>query len=299
MLQSAFNSHANAISPIFDRNVKAFGPSIQQTLTDLRIGIVGCGGTGSSVAEQLVRLGIRNLTLIDADDLSASNVTRVYGSTLENVGTAKVHVLEKHLRSIAPDLNCVSLRKMVTEENAARSLLACDTVFGCTDDNAGRLVLSRFSSYMLTPVIDCGVLITGDSTGYLNGINGRVTTLSYGSACLVCRNRVDLARAASELLTPTERQQREDEGYAPALPGIEPAVVTFTTSVACAAVNELLERLIGFGPTPRPTEVILRFHDREISTNIANPKSGHYCHPARGKLGLGTTAPFLEQAWSR
>src|SRR5258707_8404326 len=51
------------------------------------------------------------------------------------------------------------------------------------------------------------------------------------------------------------------------LGGVEPAVVTFTTSIASAAINELLERLIGFGPSPRPTEVLFRWHEREISTN--------------------------------
>jgi hypothetical protein len=46
-----------------------------------------------------------------------------------------------------------------------------------------------------------------------------------------------------------------------------------------------------------PSEVILRIHDREISTNIANPRERHYCHPESKKLGLGLTDPFLEQAW--
>lgn len=53
------------------------GRFVQQTLGALRVGIVGCGGTGSAVAEQLVRLGVPHLTLIDADTLTESNVTRV------------------------------------------------------------------------------------------------------------------------------------------------------------------------------------------------------------------------------
>lgn len=56
------------------------------------------------------------------------------------------------------------------------------------------------------------------------------------------------------------------EGYAPALPGVEPAVVAFTTTVAAASVNELLERLIGYGDTPTPSELMLPIHDRSIRT---------------------------------
>ena len=296
-LTRSFDSASPEIPVIFDRNVRAFGPAIQATLGDLRIGIVGCGGTGSAVAEQLVRLGVRHLILIDADTLTESNVTRVYGSTPAKVGAPKVQNLQEHLNSIAPDLECEAVRSMITMERTARQLISCDLVFGCTDDNAGRLVLSRFSTFFATPVIDLGVLLTADHFGALIGIDGRVTTLVPGAACLVCRDRVNMGRAAVELRAPEERRRLADEGYAPDLTGIEPAVVPFTSAVASAAISELLDRLIGFGPTPRPTEVLLRWHEREISPNRVKPRSEHYCDPASQKIGKGDTRPFLEQAW--
>lgn len=296
-LLRAYDSSMPQLSPIFDRNVRAFGAAVQQTLGDLVIGIVGCGGTGSVVAEQLVRLGVRHLTLVDPDELSESNLTRVYGSTLSDVGQPKVEILRRHLIRIVPDLRCETVQSMVMLESAARCLIGCDVVFGCTDDNAGRLVLSRLATYLLTPVIDCGVLLSSDADGQLTGIDGRVTILSPGQACLVCRDRINLARAGAELLTPDERVRRQDEGYAPALTQTEPAVVAFTTLVGATAVSELLERLIAYGPEPRPSEILLRCHEREISINIAQPRKGHYCHPSSGKLGMGMTQPFLEQVW--
>lgn len=288
-----------AIDPpgLFDRNIRAFGPAIQTTLGDLHVGIVGCGGTGSAVGEQLVRLGIRHFTLVDPDTLSVSNTTRVYGSDPTCIGRLKTAVLAEHLQHIAPDAVVAPVTGMITAEPIARRLTDCDIIFGCTDDNAGRLVLSRLATYYLIPVIDCGVILSSDERGVLTGIDGRITTLVPGQACLVCRDRIDLARASTELLTPDERARRVDEGYAPALGRTEPAVVAFTTMVAAAAVGELLERLIGYGPEPRPSEVLLRAHEREISTNLALPRQRHYCHPACGKLGLGPTNPFLEQAW--
>jgi len=293
----AHDSPLPQLSPIFDRNVRAFGAAVQQTLGDLAIGIVGNGGTGSVVAEQLVRLGVRHLTLVDPDELSESNLTRVYGSTVTDIGKPKVQILKCHLLRIAPDLKCETVRSMITLESAARSLIGCDMVFGCTDDNAGRLVLSRLATYLLTPVIDCGVLLSSSAGGELSGIDGRITTLSPGEACLICRGRINLARASAELLTPEERRRREDEGYAPALAKTEPAVVAFTTLVGATAVSELLERLIGYGPVLRPSEILLRCHEREISTNVAQPRLGHYCHPSNGKMGIGMTQPFLEQIW--
>lgn len=296
-LTRAADSQLPELSEIFDRNVRAFGGAIQATLGDLRIAVVGCGGTGSAVAEQIVRLGVRHLLLFDPDRLTASNVTRVYGSTPHDAGALKVDILKRHLSAVAPGLVCETHAAMITQEAAARALMACDLVFGCTDDNAGRLVLSRLSTFMLTPVIDCGVLLSSDNQGQLTGIDGRITVLSPGAACLVCRDRIDLARAGAELLTPEERVRRADEGYAPALGRVEPAVVAYTTAVAAAAVSELIERLTGFGPTPRPSEVLLRCHDRHISTNVAYPRPGHYCDPASGKWGAGASHPFLEQTW--
>lgn len=284
------------LDPSFDRNIRAFGGAVQRTLGSLRVGVVGCGGTGSAVAEQLVRLGVRRFTLVDHDRLSASNVTRVYGSTPADVGRPKVDVLADHIRAIAPDAAVTTIMSSTMVEHAARALGGVDVIFGCTDDNAGRLVVSRLSTYMMVPVFDCGVLLS-DRGGQIDGIFGRVTVLHPGAACLVCRGRIDLARAAAEALTPTERQRRADEGYAPALAGIEPAVVAYTTMVAAAAVNELLERLVGYGVEPAPNEVLLRVHDRETSTNIALPRAGHYCDVAAGKLGRGITMPFLEQTW--
>lgn len=293
----AFDAPAAPLDAAFHRNVRAFGGGIQQTLGDLCVGVVGCGGTGSAVAEQLVRLGVRRFVLCDPDQLSASNVTRVYGSSPADVGRDKVEVLAAHLARIAPETQIRMRKSMITSEGTARQLCDCDVVFGCTDDNAGRLVLSRLATYLLTPVIDCGVLLSSDADDRLTGIDGRVTTLVPGQACLVCRGRIDTKRAAAELMTPGERKRLESEGYAPALARVEPAVVTYTTLVAATAVSELLERLVGYGPEPRPSEVLLRCHDREISTNVQAAGAGHYCHSDSGKLGLGVTIPFLEQTW--
>ncbi len=283
--------------PAFDRNVRAFGPAIQATLNDLKVAVVGCGGTGSAVTEQLVRLGVRNLILFDPDLLSNSNVTRVYGSTPADEGRPKVVILTEHAKRIAPNGHYEPVQSSITDVSVARRLAEVDLVFGCTDDNAGRLVLSRLPTYLLTPVIDCGVLISSGDDGQIAGIDGRITIVSPEGACLLCRGRIDVARAGAELMHPAERLRLETEGYAPALRGIEPAVVAFTTLVAASAVSELLERLIGYGPSPRPGEVLLRCHEREISTNIAKPRARHYCHPESHKVGVGVTDPFLELTW--
>ena len=296
-LKQNWLSDTPPLPDMFDRNIKAFGDDIQRVLGDLRVAIVGCGGTGSAVIEQLVRLGVRHFHLLDSDILTDSNLTRVYGSFPDDIGKPKVEISAAHVKHIAPDAEVIATQSKITQETTARLLMDADVVFGCTDDNAGRLVLSRIASYMLVPVIDCGVVLSSDDGGHIIGIDGRVTVLTPGAGCLTCRGRIDLQRASAEMMFPDERQRRADEGYAPALDGIEPAVVAYTTQTAATAVSELLERLIRYGPEHVPTEIILRVHEREISTNVYPPGERHYCNASSGKLALGLTEPFLEQTW--
>ncbi|HEY9706808.1 MAG TPA: ThiF family adenylyltransferase, partial [Oculatellaceae cyanobacterium] len=62
---------------LYDRQVRALGEDGQRAISDAKIGIIGVGGTGSPIAEQLARLGVSDIVLIDPDKFSPSNITRV------------------------------------------------------------------------------------------------------------------------------------------------------------------------------------------------------------------------------
>lgn len=72
----------STLPTFFDRQVRAFGQDIQRLLGRLNVGVVGAGGTGSAVIEQLTRLGLGRLTVFDGDFFDPSNVNRVYGSSV-------------------------------------------------------------------------------------------------------------------------------------------------------------------------------------------------------------------------
>ena len=113
----------------FDRNIRAFGGGIQKVLGDLRIAVVGCGGTGSAVVEQLVRLGVRHVQVFDPDILADSNVTRVYGSCPEDIGKPKVDVSSAHVGRIAHDADVLATQESITVEAVAKLLLDVDVHF--------------------------------------------------------------------------------------------------------------------------------------------------------------------------
>lgn len=284
-------------APWFDRQVAAFGPQLQALISGLHIGVVGCGGTGSAVGEQLCRLGVGELSVFDGDQLEESNVTRVYGSAVSDAGTNKAVVLGKHLRAIGLKTRVNVYDQFIDREQVAMKLRNCDVVFGCTDLEAPRALLVQLALRYVIPVFDLGVKISS-ADGCITDITGRVTTLYPTTACLFCRGRITAERVAFEQLSPELKEARRKEGYAPELETRSPAVIMFTTAVAAQAVNELLHRLSGFmGSERTSTEVLLRFHGGHLGKNSQPPSDSCICSQ-RQNWGRGDSRDFLGVAWS-
>lgn len=292
----AFGAKEGEVGSLFDRQTRAFGEEGQRLLVDLRVGVVGAGGTGSAVAEQLIRLGVGDVIVVDDDRIDEANLTRVHSSTRRDVGAPKVDVVRESAAAIGTGTRVGARQERVTKEDAARTLTGCDIVFGCTDDNAGRAVLSRLAYSHLMLVIDTGVLVAA-TEGRISGVHGRVTLVGPGAGCLICRGRIDPEGARVDVMSLDERSRLAAEGYVPGLAMPNPSVVSFTTVTAALAVSELLERLFGYGDTPRPSELLLRLHERRIRANSVPGVAGHYCTD-RAFWGRGDREPFLGQLWA-
>lgn len=258
----------------FDRQVRAFGPDMQRLIGRLHVGVVGAGGTGSIVIEQLARLGVGTLSLYDGDAFDSTNVNRVYGSTTEDEGRNKAVMGSEHVQRIGVGATVRTFDQHITREEIAKTLRDCDVVFGCTDKELPRALLAQLAVRYMIPVIDTAVVIDSEH-GTIRGVFGRVTSLWPGEACLLCRGRITPARIALETLSKEERQSRAREGYAPELDVDNPAVIAFTTAVGAQAVSELLHRLTGFmGVERASSEVLMLVHDTAYGRNreAANPR---------------------------
>lgn len=287
---------APAIPPFFDRQVRAFGPDVQRLLSALHVGVVGVGGTGSAVFEQLVRLGVGTISVFDGETFDPSNVNRVYGSRLPDAGTAKVNLSQRTVTDVGVGTKLIPYHSHITDETIAKAMRSCDLVFGCTDKHAPRGILVRLALWYFIPVIDVGVKIDAPG-GVLRGVDGRVTTLLPNEACLFCRQRISSNIIMLESLTPEEWAARADEDYAPELDTNAPAVIPYTTAVAAQGVSELLHRLTGFmGPERVSSETLLLFHEPSIKTNRVEPGVGCLCMH-RDNWGRGDRRSFLDLMW--
>ncbi|MEQ1939389.1 ThiF family adenylyltransferase [Mesorhizobium sp. CN5-321] len=287
------------IPTFFDRQVRAFGPDIQRLLSRLRVGIVGVGGTGSSVLEQLIRLGVGTIYISDGERFESSNVNRVYGSRVIDDTLPKIKIAQRLAAEIGLGTKVELIDKPISYQSALKTFRDCDIVFGCTDDELGRSLLNTFAIYYYIPVFDMGVKIDSDE-GVIRSINGRVTTLVNGAACLHCRGRVSAERIAAQAeweADPEGAQALHDEGYLPELGDPAPAVVAFTTTVAASAVSEFLHRLTGFmGPERESTEVLHLIDQTSVRTNRVASQHDCFCAD-KYHWGRGDVRPFLDTTW--
>lgn len=237
----------------YSRQILALGHQFQSTLSSLTIGIVGAGATGSASAMLLARLGAGKLVLIDDDIVESSNLNRLHSAATQDAKSHrhKVEALKRFVESIQPQIICEDYVGLVGDPICRDALRGCDVVFGCTDDHDGRIFLNRFAYFYLTPVFDMGIGIDyeGGELPRIVDAAARVTTLAPGSPCLICRGVVDPLVAREEALqrqNPEEYERQAGEAYVRGGGIPNPAVVSFTTEVACMAVDEFIERLTGY-----------------------------------------------------
>jgi molybdopterin/thiamine biosynthesis adenylyltransferase len=237
------------------RQVLAFGEDGQRAISASRVGVVGTGGTGSAVAEQLVRLGVRDLVLIDPDGWDPSNVTRVYTTVPSEAGDdrKKVARVADGLRRIAPSARIQAIPSSVVLDTAAATLIDRDLIFLCTDDHWGRSVVNQLAYQYLIPTLNLGVRM--DATdGEISGASGTVDVLRPDVPCLWCRQALRSERIAAESLPRSARSQLEREGYVEGLDTPAPSVISLNTVVAGLAVTQFLQLLTDFMGAPGEIE---------------------------------------------
>jgi hypothetical protein len=293
--------NADSVPDFFDRQVRAFGADLQLLLGRLTIGVVGAGGTGSAVIEQLARLGVGELVLADGQAFDASNINRLYGSRAIDQDIPKVKIAERAVTDIGLGTRLTIIPRPITFRSAFAALRDCDFIFGCTDEEWGRSLLSRGAIYYGIPVFDVGVKIDS-AEGTIRSIQGRVTPLMPGAPCLFCRGRITAERVGIESQRETNPElaaQRMRDGYAPELEEPAPAVIPFTTTVAASGVSELLNRLTGFmDEVGQGSELLHLFDTTAIRRNTKVSTPDCFCAP-RNCWMRGDTRPLLDTSWRR
>ena len=229
-------------------HTQAFGQGTTDLLQKLTVAVVGCSGTGSPVVEQLARLGVKRMILVDDDVVEDRNLNRILYTTQDHVehSTPKVEAVADGIRRISIGTDVTTVYENLATRSAVEAVASADVVFGCMDSIEGRYILNRLATYYTLPYFDIGVRLIADCKMGVNEICGTIHYLQPGGSSLVSRELFNMADVAAEGLKrrdPDAFKQQVKDGYIRGSVEQRPAVISVNMFAASLAVNELLARL--------------------------------------------------------
>lgn len=228
------------------RSTLALGLDTMRQLThNQTIAIIGVGGLGSVVAENLIHSGFQAIHLIDPDHVEITNLNRIVGAYYSDAEDKrlKVDVVQQHLQGINPKAQVYAHTIGIEDEAALQVLMQCDWIIVATDNHFSRYKTQEIALQLGVPLISTGVNISVENQ-QITDMSGEVITARYGDKlCLNCLGRINPTYVAAE--------QHKDQfigdelirkGYVTGEAVKEPAVKNLNSIIGAMAVDILVNQ---------------------------------------------------------
>ena len=279
------------------RHAQTFGAGTTARLRRLSVAVIGCSGTGSIVIEQLARLGVGRLVIVDPDRVEEKNLNRILNATMDDArrGRFKTEVLARAIRQMELGTEVVPLSLNLFNPDVVRQVAECDVVFGCMDSVDGRHLLNRLAVFYSLPFFDVGVKLEADGAGGITQICGTVNYLQPDGSSLLSRKLYSLEgvrAAALKRTNPTEYKEQLESKYIVGVQEDRPAVISVNMQFASLAVNEFLARLHSYRDDGNIDFAIYRISLTQ--SHIYNYPDGEPCSVLARHVGRGDSNPLLD-----
>jgi molybdopterin/thiamine biosynthesis adenylyltransferase len=218
----------------YQRNRQMISCRQQLQLFQSCAAVIGCGGLGGYVLEELARLGVGRIVAIDPDVFEEHNLNRQLLSLVENLGQPKVEAAAARIAKINPAIELQPVRAAFGSTNGAELLSGVDVVVDAVDNIPVRLELAEV----------CAKLGLSMVHGAIAGWYGHVATVYPGDATL-------------EKMYPRWNGEKGVESHL-GNPSFTPAVA------ASLQVAEAAKVLLGQGNTLRNRFLSINLLDMEI-----------------------------------
>ncbi|MDT2818043.1 ThiF family adenylyltransferase [Vagococcus lutrae] len=135
--------------------------TLQEEIKKKNILVIGCGGIGTVLMQNLIAFGIENFTLVDFDTISIDNLNRQLFFTTKDVGQYKVDILKNRLLEINPCLNIDTIKEKISNKKDLIKFFSSysfDLIVNCADKpyNISKII-SDFSVDTKQPFIEAAV----------------------------------------------------------------------------------------------------------------------------------------------
>jgi len=225
---------ADLLPARYQRNRHMLSTLQQARLFNSQVAIIGCGGLGGYVLEELARLGVGRLIAIDADCFEEHNLNRQMLSSPSLLGRVKVEVAAQRIAEINPAVVFTPVHAQLDRNNGKDLLAGSDCVVDAVDNVPTRLDLEVICSELNVPVVH----------GAIGGWYGHVSTVYPGDGSLQKLYRYWTGGKGIE-------QQLGNPSFTPAL-------------IASMQVAEACKVLLGLGVSLRNRKLTFNLLDMEV-----------------------------------
>lgn len=240
---------ANVSMGAWARQALMLGARGQTLLREMKVGVIGAGGGGSLLLEELDHLGLGEIISVDPDRIDISNLSRITGSRRRDalaflaerrspllrrlarrLARPKVRVAKRVAKAANPGGVFMGLHDDVCYSEVARQFVDCDFLFCATDTMTSRLLFNTLCHQYLIPGIQLGVKIPVDPIRGVGPIHVALRPVTLDHGCLTCAGAISqrLLHAESIEEADLRRQRYVDD------PDVEQASVVSLNGIAAS-----------------------------------------------------------------
>ncbi len=155
----------------YSRNIGTITIEEQNALAQKAVCVIGCGGLGGGVIENLARMGVGKLTVVDGDVFDETNLNRQVFSKEGNLGKGKAEEVASQIKEINSEIVIKPVSSLLCENNAESIISGHDIVVDALDNVEARLILEDACEKLNVPLVH----------GAISGWTGQVAVVMPGS----------------------------------------------------------------------------------------------------------------------
>jgi molybdopterin/thiamine biosynthesis adenylyltransferase len=158
----------------YSRNIATLSIEENESLSQRKVCVIGCGGLGGYIVEMLGRLGIGHITAVDGDVFEESNLNRQILSDVEVLGSKKALIAQQRMSKVNPLVKVTAVTERLTQANGKQILNGADVVVDALDNIESRLIVEALCEELNIPLVH----------GAIAGWYGQVSTILPGDGLL-------------------------------------------------------------------------------------------------------------------
>lgn len=135
------------------RNRQAISVAQQLILFRSRVAVLGCGGLGGFVIEELARLGVGTIIAIDPDVFEEHNLNRQLLSSPATLGRTKSEAAAARVAEVNPAVTLIAHHAAYTPENGEELLHSAQVIVDALDSIPTRLALAKTCTSLGIPMV--------------------------------------------------------------------------------------------------------------------------------------------------